>query len=149
MDFTWLGRGATMGGPERAYAHPLGSQAHPLESQAQPIRMSFSPQKGFITDIITPQFHQLSGLRRSRKWRRQMWRSRAGMVTRGLRLRPVGLMTNSPKRQWRWFMVEKWTFNSLATALVDIPAFSMPTAHSVNLRHKHFATPAITSAEHV
>ena len=43
-----------MGGPARALAHPLGSQA-------QPIRMGFSPQKGFITDRNTPQFHQWSG----------------------------------------------------------------------------------------
>ena len=38
--------------------------------------------------------------------------------------------------QWhlRWLMVEKLTFNYLATALVDIPAVSMPIAHSLNLR---------------
>ena len=34
---------------------------HTLVSQAQPIVISFSPQKGFITDRNTPQFHQLSG----------------------------------------------------------------------------------------
>ena len=28
-------------------------------------------------------------------------------------------------------MVEKWTFNSLATALVDIPAVYMPIEHSL------------------
>jgi hypothetical protein len=32
-------------------------------------------------------------------------------------------------------MVEKLTLNYLATALVDIPAISMPIAHSLNLRH--------------
>jgi hypothetical protein len=48
------GRGATMGGPGRAYAHLLGSQA-------KSIRMSLPPQKGFITDRNIPQFHQLSG----------------------------------------------------------------------------------------
>ena len=32
-------------------------------------------------------------------------------------------------------MVEKLTLNYLATALVDIPAASMPIAHSLNLRH--------------
>jgi hypothetical protein len=31
-------------------------------------------------------------------------------------------------------MVEKLTLNSLATALVDIPAVSMPIACSLNLR---------------
>jgi hypothetical protein len=34
-----------------------------------------------------------------------------------------------------WLMVEKLTFNYLATALVDIPAVSMSIAHSLNLRH--------------
>ena len=32
-------------------------------------------------------------------------------------------------------MVEKLTLHSLATALVDIPAVSMPIARSLNLRH--------------
>jgi hypothetical protein len=45
--------GAAMGGPGRAQAHPLGSQAHARRSQAQPIKISFSPQRGFITDRIT------------------------------------------------------------------------------------------------
>jgi hypothetical protein len=30
-------------------------------------------------------------------------------------------------------MVEKLTLNSVATALVDIPAVSMPIAHSLNI----------------
>ena len=38
MDFTILGRGATMDGPGKAQAHALGSQA-------QPIRMIFFPHK--------------------------------------------------------------------------------------------------------
>ncbi|CDQ77260.1 unnamed protein product [Oncorhynchus mykiss] len=33
----------------------------PLGSQAQPIRIRFSPQKSFITNINSPQFHQLFG----------------------------------------------------------------------------------------
>ena len=37
----------------RGGAHPFGSKAHSL-------RMSFSPQKGYITDINTPQFRQMS-----------------------------------------------------------------------------------------
>ena len=32
-------------------------------------------------------------------------------------------------------MVEKWTFSSLATALLDIHAVSMTIARSLNLRH--------------
>ena len=47
MDFTCLGRGATMGRPGKVSAHPLGSQA-------QPVRMSLSPQKIIITDRYTP-----------------------------------------------------------------------------------------------
>jgi hypothetical protein len=35
-------------------------------------------------------------------------------------------------------MVEKLTFHSLATALVDIPAVSMPIACSLNLSNKLF-----------
>lgn len=33
----------------------------------------------------------------------------------------LNVLPNSLKSLWRWFMVEKWTFNSWATALVDIP----------------------------
>jgi hypothetical protein len=39
----------------------MGLGGHPLGSQAQTIRICFSPQKGFITNRNTPQFHQLSG----------------------------------------------------------------------------------------
>ena len=34
---------------------------------------------------------------------------------------------------WRWLMVENWTINSLATALVDISAVSMPIACSLKM----------------
>ncbi len=51
--------------------------------------------------------------------------------TCGLRLwGRLDVLPNSLKRLWRRLMVEKWTFNSRATALVDIPAVSMPIAHS-------------------
>ncbi len=46
-------------------------------------------------------------------------------------LRPVGCTANSLKCFWRWLMVEKLTFNSWATALVGIPAVSMPIACSL------------------
>ena len=63
----------------------------------------------------------LAGLRRSCRWRSQIWKSWAGEVTLGLRLwGQLGVLPNSLKWCWRWLMVEKWTFNSLATALVDI-----------------------------
>ena len=101
MDFTWLGLGG--------------------HSQDQPIRTSFSPQKGFNTDINNPQFHQLSGWLVSDRWRSKMWR--VGVVTRGLQLwgRLVAL-PNYLKRSWRWL---------LARALVDIPAISIPIARSL------------------
>ena len=41
----------------------------------------------------------------------------------------------SLKWRWRRLMVEKLTLHFLATALVDIPAVSMPIAFSLNLRH--------------
>uniref|UniRef100_A0A8C7MQT9 Fibroblast growth factor receptor n=1 Tax=Oncorhynchus kisutch TaxID=8019 RepID=A0A8C7MQT9_ONCKI len=51
----------------------------------------------------------------------------AGVVTHGLQLRGrLDVLPNSLKRYWRWLMVEKLTLNYLATALVDIPAVSMP-----------------------
>ncbi len=75
---------------------------------------------------------RVAGLRRSWRWRCWMWRTWAGVVTRGLRLwGRLDVLPNSLKRLWRWLMVEKWTFNSRATALVDIPAVSMPIARSL------------------
>ncbi len=75
---------------------------------------------------------RVAGLRRSWRWRCWMWRSWAGVVTCDLRLWGwLGVQQNYLKRLWRRLMVEKWTFNSQATALVDIPAVSMPIAHSL------------------
>ena len=52
--------------------------------------------------------------------------------TRGLRLwGRLDALQNSPKQCWRRLMVEKLTLYSLATALVDIPAVSMPIACSL------------------
>ncbi len=74
----------------------------------------------------------VAGLRWSWRWRCWMWRSWAGVVTRGLQLwGRLDVLPNSLKRLWRWIMVEKWTFNSRATALVDIPAVSRPIACSL------------------
>jgi hypothetical protein len=36
------------------------------------------------------------------------------------------VLPKSLKLHWRWLMVEKWTLNYLATALVAIPAVSLP-----------------------
>ncbi len=75
---------------------------------------------------------RVAGLRRSWRWRCWMWRSWAGVVTRGLRLwGRSDVLPNSQKRLCRWLMVEKWTFNSWTTALVDILAVSMPIACSL------------------
>ncbi len=74
---------------------------------------------------------RVAGLRRSWRWRCWMWRSWAGVVTHGLRLwGRLYVLLNSLKCLWRR-MVEKWTFNSRATALVDIPAVSMPITRSL------------------
>ncbi len=75
---------------------------------------------------------RVAGLRQSWRWRCWMWRSWAGAVTHGLRLwGRLDVLPNSLKCLWRQLMVEKWTFNSWATALVDIPAVSMPIARSL------------------
>ena len=56
--------------------------------------------------------------------------------TCGLRLwGRLAVLPHSLKQRWKRLMVERCTFNSLATALVDIPAVSMPIARSLNLRH--------------
>jgi hypothetical protein len=74
----------------------------------------------------------VSGLRESRKCRSRIWRSWADIVTRGLQLwGRLDLLSNSLKQLWRQFMVQKWTFNSLSTALLDIPAVSMSIARSL------------------
>ncbi len=77
---------------------------------------------------------RVAGLRQSWRWRCWMWRSWAGVVTHGLWLwGRLDVLPNSLKRLWRWLMVEKWTFNSRATVLVDIPAVSMPIARSLKI----------------
>jgi hypothetical protein len=74
---------------------------------------------------------QVAGLSRSRRWRSQMWRFWAGMVTHGLRLwGRLRVLQNDLQRRWRRLMVEKWTLHSLATALVDFPSISMPIEHT-------------------
>ncbi len=81
---------------------------------------------------LLQQLSRVAGLRRSWRWRCWMWRSWADVVTCGRRLwGRLDVLPNSPKRLWRQLMVEKLTFNSRATALVDIPAVSMPIACSL------------------
>ena len=45
----------------------------------------------------------------------------------------------------RQLMVEKLILNSLGKALMDIPAVSMPIAHSLNLRHQWHCVVTIVS----
>ncbi len=74
------------------------------------------------------------GLRRSWRWRCWMWRSWAGVGTRGLWLWGwLDLLPNSLKRLCRQLMIEKLTFNSRATALVDIPAVHMSITRSLKI----------------
>ncbi len=74
----------------------------------------------------------VAGLRWSWRWRCWMWRSWADVVTRGLRLwGRLDVLPNSLKWLWRRLMLEKLTFDPRATALVDIPAVSMPIARSL------------------
>ncbi len=63
----------------------------------------------------------VAGLRQSWRWRCWMWRLWGRL----------DVLPNSLKRLWRQLMVEKWTFNSQATALVNIPAVSMPITRSL------------------
>ncbi len=71
---------------------------------------------------------RVAGLRWSWRWRCWMWRSWAGVVTHGLQMWVrLDVLPNSLKRLWRRLMVEKWTFNSRAAALVDIhPNCTLP-----------------------
>jgi hypothetical protein len=45
----------------------------------------------------------------------------------------LDVLPNTLKRHWRQFMLEKLTLNSLTTALVDIPAVSLPIARSLKV----------------
>ena len=108
--------------------------------QAQPIRISFSPQNGFITETLLSFISCPGGWSQTipqvKKpdvealgWCGYTW---AGVVIRGLLLwSRLDILPNSLKQCWRCLMVEKLTFNILETALVDIPAVSMPIARSL------------------
>ena len=122
MDFTLLGRGAAM--------RPLHLGARP-----SPIRIYFPPQNGLYYRqkyFSVSSAVRVAGHRRSRRWRKWMSRSWAGVVTLGLQLcGRLDILPNSLKLIWRRLMVEKLTLNYLETALVDIPAVSMPIARSL------------------
>lgn len=65
---------------------------------------------------------RLFSLAQSCRWTNRMWWFCASVVIRGLQWwGQMDVLPNSLKWRWRWLMVVKWTFNSWATALVDIP----------------------------
>ena len=78
---------------------------------------------------------RVAGLRWSRRGRSRMLRSWAGVVTCGLRLwGQLDILPNFLKRHWWQLLVEKLTFSFLVTALMGIPAVSIPILPQ-NLRH--------------
>ena len=72
---------------------------------------------------------QVAGPRWSHRWRSQMWRFWAGVVTRVCCCEASWIYCQILENN----MFEK--FNFLATALVDIPAVSMSITRSLNVRH--------------
>jgi hypothetical protein len=77
---------------------------------------------------------RVADLRRSLKGRSRMWRSWAGVVTRGSAVgRPVGRAAKFSTTTLEAACGREIPINSLATALVDIPAVSMPIARSLKI----------------
>ena len=96
----------------------------PPNLEPGPANQNFFPQKRFITDRNNPQFHQLSGWLVSD----DPTGEEAGCGGPGLACLHV---VCGCEAGWTRLMVKKGIFNSLATALVDIPAVSMPIARSL------------------
>ena len=97
----------------------------------------FFPTKGLH---YRPKYSSVSSavrvacLRPFGRWRSRMWRSWAGLVTPGTYMRlweRLIILPNSLIWRWMRLMVEKLTLNYLVTAVVDIPAVSMPIARSL------------------
>jgi hypothetical protein len=79
---------------------------------------------------------RVARLRPSHNWRSLMWRSWDGVVIRGLWLwGQMYVLPHSLKRCWRRLIVEKLKCNSLAKALVDIPAVNMHAPSSLCKDH--------------
>jgi hypothetical protein len=78
---------------------------------------------------------RVAGLRQSRRWRRQMWKSWAGVVTRGLQLNvlpnswPVERTAKFSKTSLERLMVEVFAFKSLATFLQSARQLHTPLRH--------------------
>ncbi len=118
---------------------PLESNCSLVETPMMMTSMQMSFPRRFLTVCaeiiwlckpIVAAAVRVAGLRQYWRWRCWMWRSWAGVVTRGLRLwGRLDVLPNSLKRLWRRLMVDGLC--SQATALVDIPAVSMPIARSL------------------
>ena len=113
MDFTWLGIGPPTWEPGPAnlnfFSHTKGLCYRQKYSSESPLAPLWWP----------------------RRWgSRRAWLN--GVVKHGLRLwGRLDVLPNSLNQCWRWLMVERLTFNYLATALVEIPAVSIPIARSL------------------
>ena len=117
------GQGRSHGWAWDGIGPPSSEQGPPTGELGPATQNVFFPTRGFyyrqkyssVSSAV-----RVAGLRWSRRWSRQMWRSWADVVTCGQRLwGRLDILPNSLKWHWRWLMVEKWTFNYLATGLVQ------------------------------
>lgn len=94
-----------------------------------PVSISDSSCRNYLV-IQTNHCSNCWTIRWSWRWKCWMWRSWVGAVTHSVQLWSwLDILPNSLKHLWKWLIVEKWTLNWKATALVDIPVVSMPSIH--------------------
>ena len=130
--------------PTKVSIFPLKSVTTPNCSQVKTLPRTTSTQMSFpetVSDSLcrnysVVQTHPSAGrvacLRRSRRGRKQMLRSWAGVILHDLRLwGRLDVLSNSLKQRRRRLMVEILTLHSLATVLVDTPAVSILIARSL------------------
>jgi hypothetical protein len=122
------GQGSSHGWSWKGIGPPTGEPGIAIQNEFSPTKGLYYRQKYSSASSYV----QVAGLIQSRRWRSQMWRSWAGMVTRALwQCGRLDVLPNSLKQRWRPLMVEKLTFNYLATALLDIPAVCMTIPRSL------------------